>query len=153
MEERRKRVAFPGAEPQWAAQAEHIFGMLQTFLQSLPREVHHIGDKEGHTEEETGAKASTDTADTNKTMEIDEDEWSEDDFDSIEIDTVPGETDVQRRERKKIMCRQMRQVQNKVALRKKEKNKTASTKNVDNKQKCNKDATSKTAEGIQEAQK
>ena len=48
-------------------------------------------------------------------------------MDSIDIDVVPGETEAQRKERKKNMCKQLRQLQGTVALRKKEKEKAKAT--------------------------
>ena len=106
-------------------------------MQQLPQQVYVISE-DGNTQVGKG-EGNTEGADACKGKENETEEWSEGDFDAIEIDVVPGETESQRRERKKTMCKQLWQVQGKVALRKKEKAKTAVTKNVDNKQKVGKE--------------
>ena len=113
--------------------------MLQPFLQQLPKEVFVISEN-GKTRNSTDGtvQGSATGSESCKGQEIDEDEWSEEDFDAIEIDVVQR-AEGQRRERKKIMCKQLRQVQGKVALRKKEKAKGVATKTVDSKQKANKE--------------
>ena len=141
IEETKARVHYPGARPELASEAEQLFTMVQTFLQQLPKEVLTIsenGNTRCNTNEST--QGSTICTEACKGHETDDDEWSEEDFDAIEIDEVPGETEVQRKERKKSMCKQVRQAQGKVALRKKEKAKGVATKCVvESKQKANKE--------------
>ena len=138
IEETKARVSYPGARPELAVEAEQIFTMLQTFLQQLPKQVFVISDANEKCTGET-AQGHQSGMESCKGQENEGDDWNEEDFDAIEIDEVPGETEVQRKERKKVMCKQLRQVQGRMALRKKEKAKGVATKGADSKQKAGTD--------------